>query len=197
VLDLLEWTADLKAAAIRTTAPDAPVKAGEWCTFCPAAGFCPALRDKALESALADFGGATITVPSDPAVLQPPDLARLLDAADLVDEWLGAVRAYALHLAESGETVPGYKLVPKRATRKWREEDSTPQALSALGLTPDQTHKRSLLSPAQIEKLLPKEKRAALDGLVVKESSGVNLVKDSDPRGAKAPSAIADFAGIV
>lgn len=195
-LDLMEWAADLKDAAVATEAADAPIRAGEHCTFCPAAAICPALRDRALEAAMADFAGATITVPASPSVLSVDQLARLLDHADLIDDWLAAVRAHALHLAESGVAVPGYKLVQKRATRKWRAEEEVPQALSALGVSPEDTHKRVLLSPAQIEKLLPKEKRAALDALVVKESSGVNLVPDADPRQAKAPSAISDFANL-
>jgi hypothetical protein len=196
VLDLMEWASDLKAAAVATEAPNAPIVAGEHCTFCPAAAVCPALRDRALEAAMADFAGATITVPAEPGVLSVDEMARLLAHADLIDDWLSAVRAHALHLAESGVAVPGFKLVPKRATRKWRAEEEVPQALSALGLAPDDTHKRVLLSPAQIEKLLPKARRAELDALVVKESSGVNLVPDADPRTAKTPSAVSDFANL-
>lgn len=201
-LDLMEWAADLKDAAVATEAPDAPVRAGEHCTFCPAAGVCPALRDRALEGAMADFAGASITVPAEPGVLTVEQLARLLDHADLIDGWLAAVRAHALHLAESGATVPGYKLVPKRATRKWANEEEVPQALSALGVDPGEMyHPGKLKSPAQIEGALPARlgsslaKRAAhLGALVVKESSGVNLVPDGDPRTAQAPSAVSDFA---
>jgi hypothetical protein len=196
-MDLLEWTADLRRAARATEAADAPVNAGEWCTFCPAAGTCPALRDKALESAMADFAGAVIKVPADPGVLTPEQMARLLDASDLIDKWLAAVRAHALHLAESGGTVPGYKLVDKRATRKWRDDGAAPQLLSGLGLDQDDIFDRKLRSPAQVEKLLPKEKRGDLAALVVKESSGVNLVRDDDARPSRVASAIADFAGVL
>lgn len=195
-MDLLEWTADLRRAAQATEDVFAPLKAGEHCTFCPAAGTCPALRDRALEAAMAEFAGATITVPADPGLLSPDELARLLDSADLIDKWLAAVRAHALHLAESGQAVPGYKLVDKRATRRWRDEDAAPQHLSAIGLKPDDIYKRSLLSPAQVEKLLPKEKRAVLADLVEKVSSGVNLVRDDDARPSRTASAIADFADI-
>ena len=76
---------------------------------------------------MADFGGATITVPADPGGLDKAQIAKLLDSADLIDDWLGAVRAHALHLAESGSAIPGYKLVPKRATRKWGENAEAEQ----------------------------------------------------------------------
>jgi hypothetical protein len=202
VMDLLEWTADLRAAAVATEDVFAPIRAGEWCSFCPAAGACPALRDRALESAMADFSGATITVPAEPALLDPADLARLLDGADLIDKWLAAVRAHALHLAESGQAVPGYKLVDKRATRKWRDPAQVPQALSALGVPPAEMYKEpELRSPAQIETLVPgknkKERETKIAALVEKISSGVNLVRDADPRGAREASAVADFASVL
>lgn len=197
VMDLLEWTQELKAAAVRTEAPDAPVVAGEHCLFCPAAGVCPALRDKALEGAMVDFASASITVPADPGVLSVSEMAAILDKADLIDNWVSAVRAHALHLAEAGTEVPGYKLVDKRATRKWREDEhQTVGHLGNIGLTDDDLFKRTLLSPAQIEKLLPKDKRHLLADLVEKVSSGRNLVPDTDARTAQAPSAIADFANL-
>lgn len=197
VLELLEWTGDLKAAAVRTMDPAAPIKAGSHCLFCPAAGVCPALRDKALEEAMADFATATITVPASPEVLSDAEIARLLDNADLIDNWLSAVRSHALHRAESGHELPGYKLVSKRATRKWVDDGQVPQALSALGLEGSEIYTRKLLSPAQIEKLLPKEKRADIEALVEKISSGVNLVQITDIRSARPASAVADFAGLV
>ena len=194
-MDLFEFTADLRAAAKATEDPAAPLRAGDWCNFCPAAGTCPALRDKALETAMADFAGVTIKVPADPGVLDPVDLARLLDGADLIDKWLAAVRAHALHLAESGVVVPGYKLVDKRAVRKWRDDGSVPQALSGLGLDQDDIYDRKLRSPAAVEKLLPKDRRSEMAALVMKESSGVNLVREEDSRASRVASAVADFRG--
>lgn len=193
MFDLMEWTRDLKAAAERAEDPAAPLHAGEHCGFCPAAAVCPKLRDRALEAAMADFAGATITVPASPGLLSTDELARLLTHADLIDDWLAAVRAHALHLAESGVVVPGFKLVPKRATRKWRDESVVAQQLGT-AVDPHRLYgEPKLLSPAQVEKLLPKDQRGLLEALVVKESSGVNLVPDTDARPAKTPSAVADF----
>jgi len=200
-LDLLEWAADLKAAAIRTADPAAPLVAGEHCTFCAAAGACPALAKKASDAAMVEFGPYGTKVPTEPKVLPIEKIVQILDAADMIDDWIAAVRAHALHLADRGEGVPGYKLVPKRATRKWRDADEPWKVSNALA---DEGVDRNLLwaepklkTPAQIEKLLPKDKRGALDALTVKESSGVNLVKDSDPRPEKEASAVADFSAFV
>ena len=131
-------------------------------------------------------------------MLDKGQIAKLLDAADLIDDWLGAVRAHALHLAESGSAIPGYKLVPKRATRKWREDASIYTVSGVLGVDlADVQTEPKLKSPAQVEKLVPKDRREKMADLVVKESSGSNLVKDSDPRKPATPSAIADFSGVV
>ena len=207
VLELVEWINDLRAAAQRTEDPDAPLVPGDHCTFCPAAGVCRALHDKALDSAMADFSGAAITVPDKrhAETLTPSDLARVLDAADMIDEWLAAVRAHALHLADSGTGVPGYKIVPKRATRKWICPEQVPQALSALGVPAMEMYAEpKLRSPAQIETVLPKSlgqnakaRAAKLEPLVSRVSSGVNLVRDSDARAGIEPSAIADFRDII
>jgi hypothetical protein len=198
MFDLMEWTAELKKAAVATEDPAAPLAAGNHCGFCPAAGACPKLRDRAMDAAMAEFAGASITVPADPGMLTTEQIARLLTHADLIDDWLAAVRGHALHLAESGTVVPGFKLVPKRATRKWRDfqdAGAIETALRKAGLGDSDIFKPlDLKSPAQIEKLLPKDRREALADLVVKESSGVNLVPDTDHRPAQTPSAVADFA---
>jgi hypothetical protein len=195
MFDLMEWTAELKKAAVATEDPAAPLAAGSHCGFCPAAGACPKLRDRAMDAAMAEFAGASITVPADPGVLSVEQIARLLTHADLIDDWLAAVRGHALHLAESGTVVPGFKLVPKRATRKWRDDVGGGDLLAILGVEPkDAFAEPKMKSPAQIEKLLPKDQRGLLESLVVKESSGVNLVPDTDHRPAQTPSAVADFA---
>jgi hypothetical protein len=49
------------------------------------------------------------------------------------------------------------------------------------------------LSPAKIEKLLPKEGRAAMAELTRKQSSGTTLAKESDSRPAVKAGPAADF----
>lgn len=196
ILDLLDWAGELKRAAVATEDPFAPLAAGDHCLFCPASAVCPALQKRALTEAAADFDGADIRVPADPSTLSMDQIVRVLNAADLIDGWVAAVRAHALHLAESGTEVPGYKLVPKRATRRWRDEAEVPTAEAVLHVPHDDLYVRKLKSPAQIEKLLPRERRHLLEPLVEKISSGVNLVRDDDARPAQAPSAIADFSGV-
>ncbi|CUW38822.1 protein of unknown function(Protein of unknown function DUF2800,9-401) [Magnetospirillum sp. XM-1] len=176
--ELLEWRSDVLAAARRTLEPDAPLAAGSWCKFCGAAGFCPKLREQSLENAMSEFS-------DDLSELTPDEIARILNAAEDVENWIKAVRAYAYQRLEQGDAVPGWKLVPKRATRKWAEdEETTAEALRLLGLDDGDLFKKSLLTPAQVEKLMSKDDREALAALTVKESSGSTMARESDERGS-------------
>ena len=92
----------------------------------------------------------------------------------------------------------GHKLVAKRATRKWRDEAEAKAAMLERAIEPFQPVK--LKSPAMAEPGFPgknKDQRAAaMADLVVKQSSGVNLVPIEDPRPAVNVGANADFEAV-
>lgn len=176
-LELMDWSEDLLQAVKATYRPNAPLKAGDWCKFCTAAPICPALKEHAIESAQADFGGA-------PEDLDPYQLAEILEKANLIEDWVRAVRAYAFESLERGNEVPGYKLVAKRPQRKWIDEAGVARHLIGTGLEEDELYTKKFKSPAQIEKLLPKDRRSELEDYFVKESSGNTLAPASDKREA-------------
>ena len=97
---------------------------------------------------------------------------------------------------EAGRPVPGWKLVPKRATRRWRDEDAAPARLQALGLPEDELIARKLKSPAQVEKLLGSRRKREIADLVVAESGGTTLAPARDPRALLLSGATADFAAL-
>ena len=90
---------------------------------------------------------------------------------------------------ENGVTVPGWKLVDKRATRKWAADDAeiTAEITAEIaaefgGIGTDKLYKTELLSPAQMEKVL-KEYGLVIPALLLKTvSSGHTLVPESDKR---------------
>lgn len=187
---LLDFQADLAEAAARTQEPDAPRVPGDWCNFCPAAGICPELREVALLKAQAEF--ADVIAPD----LSESELAELLEKADLVECGIKAIRAEAFARAEGGAKIPGWKLVPKRAVRKWKDEGTVVATLIVdHDVSSDDLWNRKLKSPAQVEKLLGKAGKDALADLVIKESSGNTLARDTDPRAEARPtrSAAHDF----
>lgn len=136
VADLIDWTSDLLdamevayAARMDFGKPgfEQHLNAGTHCTFCKAAATCPALAGRALEEARTFFkpeGG--LATPPEPATLTMTQIVRVLDHADMLQNWLNAVRAYAQDQAEAGYDVTDgtstYVLTPKRAMRKWKED---------------------------------------------------------------------------
>lgn len=203
--ELIEWTAELMKAMERSKkALDAfslingsRTLFDEWaqvaltpgnCTFCPAQGICPALRTKALavapEVARAWFEDTTLeTVPmisNTVPALSPEELSHILDGIDMLEDWAKAVRATAHSLAESGVTIPGYKLVDKISNRKWAADDEKVIAdlKSVIKLTEDQIFSKKLLSPAQIEKVIGAKRKEEIANMYHKPVTGTNLVSE-------------------
>lgn len=202
VADLIEWTADLlEAMSLAAEAQDnllhqkpppqwvgSYLSAGDHCTFCKAAPTCPALQARSLKAAHAFFDDQTgaISTPPDPKTLEMPQIVRILDAADMIGNWLNAVRGYAQDMAEMGVDVTDgnstYVLAPKRAVRKWADDHGDSSLADALAAragrdAADFYDEPKLLSPAKVEKLLGKKGYEAVRDLVVQESSGFNLTR--------------------
>ena len=156
------------------------------CRWCLAAPKCPALKGKAQELARQVFAPG---LPYDPKAL-----AETLDFLPILEGWVKNTREFAYGEAEKGHEVPNWKLVEKRASRKWRDEDEAAATIDGLGLGVECYEAPKVKSPAAIEKLLPKEKRDVLDELTVKESSGHTLVHESDKRPAIKVDAKSAFA---
>jgi Protein of unknown function (DUF2800) len=193
-MELLDWSADLVEAAERTANPDAPLNPGEWCKFCPAAAVCPALRDHALKSAMADFAPTGEVVLSEPDTFNADTLAKVLHEVDVIEDWCRRVREHAHHEAEAGRIPPGFKLVPKRAVRRWKDEQQATAFLMAMGLTDEQLFKpKTLKSPAQVETAIGKKNKSIISAHVEAISSGTVLAPLSDPRPAARPEAQSEF----
>ena len=190
--EILEFGANLIDAAITTTKPNAAIVPGDHCKFCRAAGICPSLRNQALQVAQMEF----TDTPIDPATLPVQMVGDLLAKAELVEEWIKALRAHAFATLERGGTVPGWKLVARRGTRKWTDEENLVKKLEELGLKKDDIFESSLKSPAQIDKLLDKSGKEAIKAFCPSISSGVTLAPESDKRLAAASSAADDFTAL-
>jgi len=182
-MDLLEFAGDLVVYAKRTAEPDAPLKAGDHCQFCPAIQVCPEIGKIKQTVAKSEFAAATApvqgTVPQD-------TLVQALQAVPLLKALIERIDAYAYAEAREGRAPEGYKLVEKRATRKWRDEHTVAMELGKLGLTQDELFApREVKSPAQLEKIERiKGNKEVLAPFIIKESSGLVLVPNDDKRPA-------------
>jgi len=171
--------------------PGAPLKSGSHCRWCPSASTCPENSTKALAKAHIAFDiEEGVQAKPDTMLLTAETLPRILEACDELEIWIRAARARAQQLAESGVTIPGYKLVPKRAVRVW-----LPGAESAAAAKwqLDAYHfEKKFRSPAQLEKLKGKEAKEFAKEFTASVSSGANLVRENDKR-PELPSVSSDF----
>lgn len=171
---IAKFEKELLAAVKKAMRGNAPYSAGDHCRWCNAKPICPILS-----------GGVARALQSSLKALDADELAAAVRDADVLEEWIKDVRALAHQLLEQGLPVPGYKLVPKRATRQWVDEDKARDTLSDF-LTPEELMVTKLVSPAQAEKALKKRKIDLPGDLVVAVSSGNTMAPESDPR----PSAL-------
>jgi hypothetical protein len=189
-MELLEFSSDLIDYAVKTEDQNAPLASGDHCRFCLAAPICPKLAETALETAKKEFA-PTLTY-------NPEELANALSKVDAIEAWTKNLKAFALREAEKGVVFPGFKLVEKRAHRKWKEDASVEDVLlKQFGLSYTEVrHPAELKSPAQIEALLGKEDKPKLAELVTKQSSGNTLVPSTDKRKTSKPAIETEFTKI-
>lgn len=191
-----EFAKELASAAKAATAPNAPLKAGDWCKFCPAAATCPEIRAEAQRTAGADFDDW----PGEDEVLEVPnefeDLARALAWVPIVETWAKSVSARALQEALQGNKIPGKKAVRKRArSRVWIEpEADIARKLAAAGIEEGIWTEPSLRTPPQIEKLGKAAKKAVAGLAHMPEGVGYSLVNENDKRDEVKSAAAEDFA---
>jgi len=184
--EILNFGTDLIDAAHAALKPDAPRVAGDHCRFCKAAGVCPALRSNALTVAQDEFG-AVRTIDD----LTPAEIGNYLERIPLIEEWIKSLRRHAHTLLETGACVPGYKLVEKRATRRWVTDEDMVAWATAEGLDDDEIYEKKIKSPAQIEKVVGKKNVPG--NLIMSVSTGLSMVQDSDNRPPAAMLASDEF----
>lgn len=166
---IMVFERDLFAAVKTAQQEGAPLKHGEHCRFCSAKPICPVMTgavDRALKVQL--------------DALPIEHINNYLKNAELLEQWITDLRALAFQAMKNGATIPDWKLVAKRGTRKWTDPKAAEAKLTELGISPYAP--QEVLSPAQAEKALKKVKKELPDDLVVSVSSGDTLAPRSDPR---------------
>jgi hypothetical protein len=144
---------------------------GEHCKYCPAITSCP-LKLRALDRARG-------------APLVAANLTKILALAPDLEKLIKAARDMAQDLLEAGTPVEGWKLVDKRATRRWTEEPAALKFCKATRrLKQEDYYNMTLKSPPQLEKVC-KQKNIdfnKLSGYIAAISSGATLAPEDDKR---------------
>lgn len=146
------------------------VHPGKHCQFCPAAPPCPTKR-------------ADVVAAQSYGARGRADLQASADMVEQVEDWLNSVKQELYFQIGDGLAIKGWKIVDRKATRKWRDEAEAEAALRAAGVKVGQMIKKSLITAPQADKLLKKLKlEFPLDDYVEKKSSGTTLAPEHDSR---------------
>lgn len=186
--ELLEFGEELRAGFEAAQEPDAPLIPGEkQCMFCEAKGICPAYAKWSMEQfdmLLEDLDDEVLT-PADTSKFGPERRAAVARNYDMLKKWLDAVHGRVLDDALSGHPTPGLKAVKgRRGKRTWINEKKAEAKLrrwlgkEAIYSAP------GLLSPTQIEALLPKEQHGDLELLWTQADGKYSLALEESKKPA-------------
>lgn len=175
--DLFFWAQTvLKPGAELCEKPDAPLRSGEHCRFCPALATCPEQAKNAVAIAQTDFAAPVFPAPD---MLSVNDMSKILQFSDMLSAWAEAVKERAFGLAQAGTKIPGFKLVNKKANRIWKDELEAAEVLQKL--IGEKVYEKKLISVAQAEKLT-KPLGFDLGQIAEKPQAGITLAPISDRR---------------
>jgi len=206
---LREFADQLASGANATKDPEAPLKSGKHCRFCPVAATCPAMRAVVMQTASDDFADLPDVIEEPKAHVSLPDpqdpeqLGRAMQIVPLLDFWVSEVRSMVQRRLEYGQEVAGYKLVRKKSNRQWQDADDVERRLRNMkGVGTDDIYTKKLRSPAQLEKVSglgdkPAERKKWVAKYAHKPKGGLTVAVEQDPREAIEAPLLTDFASPV
>lgn len=182
--DLLTW-----AREVLTPAAQMAWKGkGEFCPgphckdhFCKAYPNCRAWQDK--YGPLAGFEPLP-----QPATLTDEELGDWLRKVQGLAQYARDLEDYAQTALLEGRSLPGWKLVAGRSTRKWADQDAAFKQMEANGTNEAMLYTRTPISLTVAEKMIGKKKFAeTMSAFITKAPGAPKLAQDSDPRPAYNP----------
>lgn len=139
-----------------TEDPNAPLVAGDHCTYCRHKA-CTARTTTALAASGISFSAISDVTQQaagkDANTMSDQQLREIIEAAPLIRQTLEAAEAEAKRRMEAGTVIEGLKLVRGRGSRGWLLPDADMEArLKKFGLPKDVIWQTKLISVAQAEK---------------------------------------------
>jgi len=177
VKDLREWAeGELKQKADLAFKGDGDFVPGKHCQFCKVRATCRANAAYQTDIARTDF--------LEPVLLSDADIADILTRAAQFENWLKAVKDYALNAAvKEGRKFPGLKLVEGRSNRVYADPVKIADVLTADGWTEADIFEKKLLGVTAMQGVLSKKVFDNLVGpYIIKPPGKPTLVPDSDKR---------------
>ncbi len=180
--DLSNFEAEIAKAAHACWAPNPQYHPDpKGCRFCPVKSSCKALVAEMQSFADEAFGNLEgeeadlidTEIPVEGAHMSIARKAEILRWRPTFDSFFKRLEADLFRHAESGETVPNFKIVEGRQSRAWTNAKKAAEWLELLGLTEEQIWVRKLISPHQAELALRKLIRRAGKSVIGSEVTSV------------------------
>jgi hypothetical protein len=203
--EIEQFEIDIKEAALATDAPNAPLRAGDWCTYCPAKTRCTAFEALMMSEAAEDFGFDPVdgpmpetldaVSPTDTPTVDTDNIAALVRKSKLIplfDQWARDIKAAIQHHLVNGTPVPGKKLVHGKSNRTFKDTTAVEQRVNAdvpgFPLT-ELWDEPKFKGPAKLEKLgRDKNERKLMKAIVAdlafKPPGKLSVADENDPRPA-------------
>ena len=169
--------------ALTDDAPFCPSqKACQWCDYAPK---CKAVYDYTMdivETGMNDISSDEVTIEM---------VVELVGHKALITQTLKAYEARLESALLDGDTVDGWKLVEKRANKKWLNEITAYEKLIRW-FKQDEFTTRKLATPTQVMKLMGKDvstkKKNIFDTLWETPETGLTIAPETDKRPAVSPT---------
>lgn len=136
---------------------------GGYCSYCGRAAECPELSSALpqLTASLSSGLSATGTPAEIVSAMSPAAIGSTLSTVtplfDRAEKYYHALKARAIETIEAGGEIPGWEVKHSASPRKWSDQGAAMAALKEQGI--DTSHIIELKTPAQVEKVLGKNKQ--------------------------------------
>lgn len=177
--DLLTWAREvLQPAAEMAWKGEGEFCTGPHCRFCKAHPACRAWKDK--YGPLAGFEPYP-----EPATLSDEELGEWLQKLEGLAAYARDLEEYAQQALMEGRSLPGWKLVQGRSTRKWTDQDAAFRQMQADGIDEAMLYTRTPITLTVAEKMIGKKKFAeTMSAFITRAPGAPKLAAARDPRPA-------------
>lgn len=177
--DLLSWAREvLQPAAEMAWRGEGEFCTGAHCRFCKAYPSCRAWQKQ--YGPLAGFEPYP-----GPATLSDEELGAWLQKVEGLAAYAKDLEDYAQQALLEGRSLPGWKLVAGRSTRKWTDQDAAFRQMEADGIDEAMLYTRTPISLTVAEKMIGKKRFAeTMSAFLTKAPGAPKLAPASDPRPA-------------
>lgn len=177
--DLLTWARGvLQPAAELAWKGEGVYHPGGHCRFCKAYPSCRAWQKQ--YGPLAGFEPYP-----EPATLSDEELGEWLQKLEGLAAYAKDLEEYAQQALLDGRSLPGWKLVQGRSTRKWTDQDAAFRQMEHDGIDEAMLYTRTPISLTAAEKMIGKKKFAdTMSAFITRAPGAPKLAAASDPRPA-------------